>query len=214
MMSKKSIIRNRKIKIIFAIVSFVIISFLIIARLMVSFSASRKVYTEVEKIPHCKVAVVLGTMVYPDGRLSELLRDRVDAGILLYKSGKVDKLLMSGDNRTSHYNEPMRMRDYAVKSGVPEKDIIMDFAGRRTWDSMYRAKHIFGQNRFIVVSQRFHVNRALFLCKYLGIDAFGMVAKSDINLLAELREFPACVLAVLDAYVLHPKPILGRKEKI
>lgn len=164
--------------------------------------------------PHCKVALVLGTKVLPDGRLCPLLRDRVDTAIRLYKEGKVDKLLMSGDNRFSHYNEPKRMAEYAIGKGVPQEDVAMDFAGRRTYDSIYRAKHIFGQNRLIVVSQGFHLERALFLSNKLGVDAYGVPGRWPGNIKSRVREIPACMSAIADVYVLHPSPILGRKEKI
>lgn len=90
----------------------------------------------------------------------------------------------------------------------------MDFAGRRTYDSAYRAKHIFGLNKMIVVTQPFHIGRALFLCRKVGIDAYGVEAAIDGNLKGIIREIPACLGAVIDIYIRHPHPIMGKQEKI
>jgi len=173
-----------------------------------------RIISDAEQAPHHKVALVLGAGVLPDGTLSTVLKDRVDKAIELYNLGKVDKLLMSGDNRFSHYNEPQRMKDYAVAKGVPPEDVAMDFAGRRTYDSVYRAKHIFGQDRLIVVSQEFHLYRSLFLCEKLGIDAYGVPGDYPGTTQSIIREIPARINAVLDIYILHPTPILGEKEDI
>jgi SanA protein len=106
------------------------------------------------------------------------------------------------------------MVEYAVKHGVDPKDVKMDFAGRRTYDSMYRAKHIFGLDKFIVVSQSYHLDRAIFLARHMGIDAYGFASDRHKNTKVMLREVPACVSALVDVYVLHPKPLLGKPETI
>ena len=186
------------------------------ARLWLHVAAGRWVYGDVSKVPACRVALVLGAEVRPNGKPCVLLKDRLDAGIELYRAGKVSKLLMSGDNRTSHYNEPQRMRDYAVARGIPSEDVAMDFAGRRTYDSVYRARRIWGLRRFIVVSQGFHVDRAVFLARRLGIRAYGLRADKPghCSPRALVRALPASFLAVLDAYVRHPRPIMGKRERI
>ncbi|MCE5198532.1 MAG: ElyC/SanA/YdcF family protein [Armatimonadota bacterium] len=186
------------------------------ARAWVAASARGWVYTDVEAVPKCRVALVLGAKVHRNGKLSTLLRDRVDAAIALYKAGKVQKLLMSGDNRFSHYNEPKRMCEYAVAHGVHSEDVAMDFAGRRTYDSIYRAKHIFGLDKIIIVSQGFHVDRAVFLSKRIGVDAYGFAADKPEhrNMRAIVREMPACVNAILDVYFLHPHPVMEKRERI
>lgn len=173
-----------------------------------------RIYTDVNSIPRARVAVVLGTRVYPSGKPSWVLRDRLDTAIALYRAGKVEKLLMSGDNRFHHYNEPKRMMEYAVKHGVPAEDVAADYAGRRTYDTVYRAKHIFGLDEFIVVSQEFHLDRTLFLCDRLGVKAYGMASKKQVGRQTRIREALACVGAVVDVYVRHPKPVLGKREKI
>lgn len=210
-MSKRK--RNR---IVILLLGILVFGSPVIARLAMHVSARGRIYADIERIPECRVAVVLGAGVYPDGTLSTLLRDRVDAGIALYEAGKVEKLLMSGDNSVTHYNEPQRMMEYALKHGVPAEDVAMDFAGRRTYDSIYRAKRIFGQDEIIVVSQRFHLDRAVFLCDRLGVRGYGFAADQPHhdNPMAAIREIPACLSAVLDVYLLHPTPILGKREKI
>jgi len=111
-----------------------------------------------------------------DGRPTPALADRVWTAAALYKAGKVRKLLMSGDNRFINYNEPETMRQYALAQGVPDEDIVLDYAGRRTYDTCYRAEHIFGVQDAILVTQWFHLDRALYTCGKLGIDAVGVAA--------------------------------------
>lgn len=117
-----------------------------------------------------RVAIVFGALVTSNG-LSDVLRDRVDAGIELYRAGTVKKLLMSGDNRFVHYNEPEAMRQYAIEKGIPAEDVVADFAGRDTYDTCYRAKHIFGLDSAVLVTQRFHAPRAVYIARGVGIDA-------------------------------------------
>lgn len=177
-------------------------------------SAEGRKFSDVRTAPECRVALVLGAKVYPSGNLSSVLKFRVNTAIELYKAGKVDKLLMSGDNRFSRYNEPQRMADYAILQCVPKSDVAMDFAGRRTYDSVYRAKHIFGLNRILVVTQGFHLDQTLFLCKKIGLEAYGVEAPMLSGAKWYMREYPACVSAILDAYILRPKPVMGKKEEI
>lgn len=176
-------------------------------------SARGRIFDNPAEAPRSRVALVLGASVRPDGTLSPLLRDRVDTAVGLYRAGKVEKLLMSGDNRVSHYNEPLRMREYAVAQGVPASNVVCDFAGRRTYDSVYRAVHVFGLREATVVSQSFHLDRTLFLCDGLGLRAWGVAGRLT-NARASVREIPACAGAVVDVYIRKPVPVTGRKEKI
>lgn len=174
----------------------------------------RVVYERVQDVPDRPVALVLGAEVYPDGRLSAVLRDRVDASIALYRVGKVQRLLFSGDNRFAHYNEPQRMFEYAVAQGVPAEVIVLDYAGRRTYDSCYRAGVIFGLEGAVVVTQAFHLDRALFLCERLGLDVVGLASDRQVyprRLRAwwQVREVLATLLAWWDVGVAHPIPVLG-----
>ncbi|MBC7236435.1 MAG: YdcF family protein, partial [Chloroflexi bacterium] len=136
---------------------------------------SRLIYP-LDQVPPRRVAIVFGAGVWPDGRLSDVLADRVDTAIALYQAGKAQKLLMTGDNRFINYNEPGHMRAYALARGVPDEDIVLDYAGRRTYDSCYRARYIFEVTDAILVTQAYHLDRALFLAHSLGIDAVGVAA--------------------------------------
>jgi len=186
----------------------------VFTRVWVHLAVRGRIYNDIHKIPACKVALVLGARVRPNGTLSNSLVSRVDKAIALYKAGKVKKLLMSGDNRFVNYNEPERMKEYAVKRGVPPEDIVSDYAGRRTYDSVYRARHIFGRRRMIVVTQSFHIDRAIFLCEHLGVDAYGLSSSNVGDIRATIREIPACLGAMVDVYLRHPHPVMGKKERL
>ncbi len=122
------------------------------------------------------VALVFGAGIYPNGQLTPVLADRVRTAADLYQQGKVSKLLMSGDNRFEDYNEPAAMGAYARSLGVPASALAYDYAGRRTYDSCYRLKNIFGQDRAVLVTQTFHLPRALYLCQQFDVDAVGVSA--------------------------------------
>lgn len=165
------------------------------------------------------VAIVFGAGLHRDGTPTDVLRDRVATATDLYFSGKVKKLLMSGDNRYENYNEPAAMRAYALELGVPDGDIILDYAGRRTYDTCYRAKEIFGIQQAVLVTQRFHLPRALVICNGLGLDGVGVTADRRVyrqyaQNLWNLREFPATLMAFIDTFITRPLPVLGEKESI
>jgi SanA protein len=174
-----------------------------------------RIYT-IEAVPAKRVAIVFGARVYANERLSAMLADRVATGVDLYRAGKVDVLLMTGDNSTLDYNEPDTMKAHAMRLGVPEEAIVVDYAGRRTYDSCYRAQHIFQVEEAILVTQNFHLDRALLLCNALGVEAVGVWADyqrptgySRRSLTySRLREFPAMLAAVFDI-IRRPTPILG-----
>ena len=172
-----------------------------------------RIYTQVEDVPPRPVAIVLGAGLWPDGSLTPVLADRVATASDLYHAGIVQKLLFSGDNRFVNYNEPGAMRDGAVRLGVPADAIVLDYAGRRTYDTCYRARAIFGVEQAVVVTQRFHAARSLFLCDALGVDAVAIVAdRQDYSLRRvfwETREHLALAQAWWDVNVRHPLPILG-----
>ena len=175
-------------------------------------------YTD-QTVPDAPVAIVFGAGLQRDGTPSAVLRDRVEMAAQLYFAGKVKKLLMSGDNRFVEYNEPGSMRDYALLLGVPERDIILDYAGRRTYDTCYRAYHIFRVSEAILVTQRFHLTRALFTCNNLGVRANGVPADNRYYLKRsrafwQLREILATPVAAWEVWLFRPLPILGRPEPI
>jgi SanA protein len=191
---------------------------LILPRLITAVHALGRVY-QVEDSPIRRVAIVFGAGLWRDGSPTPVLRDRVATAAELYFTGKVEKLLMSGDNSYVEYNEPQAMKDYAIELGVPEEDIVLDYAGRRTYDTCYRARDIFGVNSVILVTQRFHLPRALFLCNALGVQAVGVSAdmrtyRQRSEFYWNLREVPATMVALWEVYVTRPLPILGRPEPI
>lgn len=180
---------------------------------------SERIFT-VEEAPNgFSVAIVFGAGLHWDGSPTPVLRDRVKAAVGLYNQGKVQKLLFSGDNRYVDYNEPGAMHDYALELGVPEEDIVLDFAGRRTYDTCYRAEAIFKVNKALLVTQRFHLPRALFLCDQMGIATQGV--ESDLRVYSNyslrywnLREIFATVSAMWDVWFQHPIPVLGEELPI
>jgi len=182
-------------------------------RLWVEQKYRDRIYTCAEDVPPRFVAIVPGAGLWPDGSLTPVLADRVATAADLYHAGTVQKLLCSGDNRFVDYNEPQRMLEYAVSLGVPEEAIVLDYAGRRTYDSCYRARDIFGLERVVVVTQRFHAARVLYLCDALGVDAVAVLAdQQDYTIRRvtwETREYPALALAWWDVNVRHPLPVLG-----
>ncbi len=127
-------------------------------------------------VPKHDVAIVFGAGVYPDGTPTPFLQSRLLMAIKLYKSGKVRVLVMSGDNRTSHYNEPKAMKNYAVAHGVPAKSVVLDFAGYDTYDTCYRVHYLFGVNSAILVTHGYHLPRALLTCNSVGIKSVGVKA--------------------------------------
>jgi SanA protein len=196
----------------------VFVGLLVGLRLWAEWKYQGRIYTSPEDVPPRPVAVVLGAGLWPDGSPTPVLVDRVATAAELYDAGVVQKLLFSGDNRFVDYNEPQRMLEYAVGLGVPEGAIALDYAGRRTYDTCYRARAIFGVERAVVVTQRFHVARALYLCDALGLDAVAVVADRREYAIErvtwEAREYLSLALAWWDVNVRHPVPVLGEPVPI
>jgi vancomycin permeability regulator SanA len=163
-------------------------------------------------VSHHQVALVLGAGLNRDGQVSLFLKERLDAAIGLYRLGKVDGLLMTGDNHVSSYDEPRAMRAYALAHGVPTGAITLDYAGFDTYDSCFRARHIFGVQSAEVVTQRYHLPRAVYLCRSVGIAADGLGVADWGRVPAmmmvhyQVREVLADVKALWDADVTHPDP--------
>ncbi len=191
---------------------------LLIAQIITGLVGWAKTYSH-DEVPQQPAAIVFGAGLTPNGGPSAVMRDRVRTASELYFAGKVQKLLMSGDNSTIYYNEPAVMREYAIGLGVPAEDIVLDYAGRRTYDTCYRANAIFGLEQAILVTQDFHMPRALYLCNALGVDSVGVQADNyrfrRISLTYwRVREVGASLNAVLDVLILRPLPILGEPEPI
>jgi SanA protein len=182
-------------------------------------SAEGRCFDAAEAAPAAAVAVVLGTSArLADGRANLFFLPRMEAAAALYKAGKVKALIVSGDNGTQGYDEPTDMKRVLMQMGVPAERIMCDYAGFRTLDSVVRAKEVFGQQRVIFVSQRFHNARAIYLAHAFGMEAYGMDAKDvpvALSVKTFLREKLACVKAVLDVNVLGTKPkFLGEKVSV
>ncbi len=189
-----------------------------ISRLVTGLYAHGRVYAP-ENVPARRVAIIFGAGLWRDGSATPILSDRVTTAAKLYFAGKVEKLLMSGDNRFPYYNEPGVMREVALSLGVPDEAIVLDFAGRRTYDTCFRAKAIFGVTKAILVTQVFHLPRAVYLCNQLGVDSIGVSADLRIYrrssmLYWNLRELAATTTALWDVFIAHPVPVLGDPEPI
>jgi SanA protein len=188
-------------------------------RMATSVYSMNRIYENNDEVPASRLAIVFGAGLRRDGSPTAVLRDRVETAAALYFRGKVEKILMSGDNSYEYYNEPESMKEYALSLGVPDAAIVMDYAGRRTYDTCYRAKAIFGVEEALLVTQGFHLPRALFLCNALGIDSYGIEANNNNYrgrslMIWNIREQVATLGAFLDVYVSSPLPVLGAPEPI
>ena len=191
---------------------------LFLPRFILVLYAKPRTFPAKEVLPR-RVAIVFGAGLWRDGTPTPVLRDRVQTAANLYFDGKVEKLLMSGDNRFVDYNEPEAMRQYAFSLGVPDEAMVLDYAGRRTYDTCYRARAIFGVNSAILVTQGFHLPRAVFLCNMLGVDGVGVSADIQYYRKASravwtFREMLATLGAISDIFYTKPLPVLGDPEPI
>jgi SanA protein len=191
---------------------------LFLPRIITALYAVDRIYQK-ESAPAEGIAIVFGAGLRRDGTPTAILRDRVETAASLYFSGKVEKLLMSGDSQSEGYNEPEAMRQFAFSLGVPNEAIFLDYAGSRTYDTCYRAKAVFGVKSALLVTQKFHLPRALFLCNALGLDALGVEANNHrfwrgSMLVWNVREQLATVGAFLDVYVSNPAPVSGEPEPL
>ncbi|HEX5324558.1 MAG TPA: ElyC/SanA/YdcF family protein [Capsulimonadaceae bacterium] len=165
-------------------------------------TTSRYIYTDLARVPARPVGIVFGAMVYDHNIMGQTLKQRVKAGVALYKAGKVQKLLLSGKDTAPDYDEVGPMTAMTEQLGVPASAIITDGQCYRTYDSCYRARAVFHIQSAILVTQNFHLPRALFLARHMGIDAVGYTAPPPplitIRVMESLREFPAALLAPFD----------------
>ncbi len=188
----------------------------LLPRLVILLYAHHYTYP-VENVPQRSVAVVFGAGLWRDGSPTPVLRDRVATAVDLYRTGKAEKLLMSGSRASTYYDEPGAMKTYAISLGIPDQDILLDYAGDRSYDTCYRAKYIFGFDAVTLVTQRFHLPRTLFLCNQLGLPAIGVEADRRVyrrssTVFWNLRELPATLAAVWDVYIKRPIPSLSTTE--
>jgi SanA protein len=206
---KRKIIR--RLLLVFACAAFLGILALFAADRYVEYFADGRVYGDVEAVPSREYGLVPGTSRLVHGKyLNTYFFNRIRAAVELYRAGKIRKIIVSGDNSRTDYNETGDMERELIAEGVAPEDVLSDFAGFRTLDSVVRARNLFGANEITVISQRFHCERAIYLAARNGIDAVGFeadeVAPRSIRLKLAVREALARVMAVLDAEILNTRP--------
>lgn len=185
---------------------------------LISQKAEKHLYSKLTDIPKNKVGLLLGTSKYmPKGGINLYYAYRIDAAVALFEAGKIDYILVSGDNRHSSYNEPGMFKKDLIKRGIPEDNIVLDYAGFRTLDSVIRANKVFGQDNITIISQEFHNERALYIAIKIGINAIAFNAR-DVNdsheIKTQLREYLARSKAYLDVLFNAQPKFLGDKIKI
>ncbi len=197
----------------------IVFSLIIFSNWLVINKAKGLTFDDINQIKENKVGLVLGTIkILENDRINLYFKYRMDAAELLFKQGKVKYLIVSGDNSHDGYNEPFDMKQDLISRGIPEDKIFADYAGFRTLDSIVRTKEIFGQNSFIIISQKFHNERAIFIARSKGLDTVGFNAR-DVNkisgLSVQIREYLARVKVLIDIYIINQQPkFLGEKIKI
>lgn len=181
-------------------------------------NAKDRVYSKVKEVPKNKVGLLLGTSKYlAKGRINLYYAHRIDAAVALYKAGKIEYILISGDNGSAYYDEPTTFKNDLIKRGIPEDKIVLDFAGFRTLDSVVRAKEIFGQHSYTIISQQFHNERAIFLADRFEVDAIGFNAKDvgrRYGFKIKAREVFARAKSSIDVLFNVKPKYLGEKIKI
>lgn len=197
-----------------------LMAFILISNWVIISSAQKSIYDNVAETPSGnEVALMLGTSRYTvRGTTNLYFKYRINAAVELYRSGKIKHIIVSGDNRVENYNEPKQMQSALMSRGIPESAITLDYAGFRTLDSVVRCIKVFGQTKFIIISQKFHVERALFIAHKYDADAIGFAAQDPpekYSTKTKIREIFAKTKAVIDLYLINKKPkFLGEKEVV
>lgn len=201
-----------------SIIALMLITFIFYCHCYIKKSSLGKLFNDIEKLPKNKVGLLLGTSKHThNGYLNYYYKHRVDATLKLYSSGKIDYVIISGDNSKKDYDEPTQFKNDLMAYGIPENKIFLDYAGFRTLDSVIRAKEIFGQTNITIISQKFHNQRAIFLANNHGINAVGYNAKdvsSYYGVKTNLREYLAKTKAVIDIMFNTSPKYLGEKIEI
>jgi len=194
------------------IIFLVIIAIVGVSALVIDYIVCRggeKYILTPEEVTDSDAIIVLGAYVYPNGRLSDMLKDRVDTALELFKDGKGKKLLLSGDHGQTTYDEVNGMKNYVKAKGIKGEDIFMDHAGFSTYETMYRARDVFKAKKVIIITQEYHLKRAVYIARKLGLDAYGVAAdKQKYRGMAtyKAREVLARCKAFLYVNVTKPKP--------
>lgn len=189
-----------------------------LANTLIKSNAKDKLYSSIENVPQKKVGLLLGTSKYlKNGTINLYYKYRLNATVLLYKSKKIEYIIVSGDNSREEYDEPTDFKNDLIKAGIPENKIFLDYAGFRTLDSVVRVKEIFGQEDITIISQQFHNERAIYLAEYFKVNAIGFNAKGisgRYGLRVKLREYLARVKVFVDIIFRVSPKFLGEKVKI
>ena len=208
----------KKSKIVWLIL-FIICFLLLVCVAWINFAITKTgnlyCYSSVDSIPHNHCALVLGTSKYLwNGKKNLYYTNRIKAVVELYNRNKIDFIIVSGDNRNRNYNEPITMYNDLIAAGIPGRKIIADYAGFRTLDSVVRGKEVFGQNKFTIVSQSFHNQRAIYIARKKGIEAIAFNSenvKSKFAFKVQIREVAARILVLFDMMTARQPHFLGEK---
>ena len=208
----------KKLKWIIIIFTILIVAIIWIANNKIEKFTDNFVYTDLKEIPHNKVGLLLGTSKFlKSGLPNQYFANRIKSTVDLYKSNKIDFVVISGDNGKKEYNEPLDMKNELIKSGIPENKIYLDYAGFRTYDSVIRMDKIFGQTRFTIISQDFHNRRAIYIACHMDLHAVGYNA-ADVDLYngfkTKLREKFARVKVFVDLVIDKEPKFLGQRIEI
>lgn len=202
----------------FFLIGGLLVLFLVLTNMVIYWYSHKYVFNDSQKIIHNKVGLVLGTSRrVSSGHDNYYFTYRINAAVKLFEEGKIDYLLVSGDNSTKAYNEPRDMYDALIKAGIPSDRIVLDFAGFRTLDSIVRCREVFGQESFTIISQEFHNERAVFLAHAHGINAVGYNAQDvsrGYSVKTRVREVFARSKVFLDLLVEKQPKFLGEKITI
>ena len=219
---KTTLLKNKWVKrILIALLISVLLPVAIVAicNIMVLCSSSGRLYNDVEMVPHKRVAVMLGTNPKTKtGKMNYFYKHRIDAAVKLHQNGKIDRILISGDNSRKTYSEPDAMKADLMAARIPDSAIYLDFAGFSTYDSMVRAKKVFGLSEFMVISQDFHNRRAVFIARCNDVDAIGFNVQNTPfrrwRIKMELREILARVKAAGEVVINKRPHFLGEPIEI
>lgn len=200
------------------LVGILVVSGIFLVNYAVQYSAQKRIYSTISEVSYNKVGLLLGTSKYvSSGRVNLYYKYRIDAAVELFKAGKIDYILVSGDNSTLSYDEPTTFKKDLEARGIPSDKIFLDYAGFRTLDSVVRSKSVFGQSSITIISQKFHNERALFLAKRKSVEAVGYNAKdvgSGYGRKTRIREYLARVKMVVDLVIGVQPKFLGDSIEI
>jgi SanA protein len=198
------------------IAGLLLLSYIVACNLWVVQTTSHMIYSHPDSLPEYPVGLVLGTSHrLSSGDPNPNFEQRIETAVSLYRANKVRHFIVSGDNRTRYYNEPLEMKRALVARGIPAQSITLDYAGLRTLDSIVRSKKIFGQQQLIIVTQAFHTYRALFICRHNGIEAVALATPQPVSWRTLFREYLARAWVVIDLFVLDTQPrFLGKEEPL